>query len=66
MVGNGGAWGSRAATLGGAWRRVRPPIKGIFGLLACIYVYEHVGMKFEENYQFQEFIGLIIGSLSNE
>ena len=28
MVGTGGAWGSRAATLGGAWRRVRPPMAG--------------------------------------
>jgi hypothetical protein len=42
----GGAWGSRAAACGGAWRRVRPSFKVIFGLLAYVFVNEHAGLTF--------------------
>ena len=43
-------WSETAArgvpTLGGAWRRVRRPWVMLFGLLAFVLHYEHVGILF--------------------
>ena len=57
----GGAWGSRAAACGGAWRRVRPSFKVIYGLLACICDVEHVSIIIEGKYEVWKIIGLNFG-----
>ena len=65
MVRSGGAWGSRAVALGGAWRRVRPPMAGWFVLLASVVLCERVGSWFVNFGEVWGFIGLIIDPLLN-